>query len=134
MTAPDKAPPVELVDAAVNAWFAETPRAALIRDSHEHFRERMRAALAAVGFPAPAAGDARDAGHEALGAAIMRAARDLPENFEISLHLEQGYGGATLTYPDGDSVELDSADERNLAKEINEGIDAAIAASQQGGE
>ncbi|CAB3705235.1 hypothetical protein [Achromobacter piechaudii] len=61
MTAPENAPPVELVDAAVNAWFAAGPRAALTRDQQEHFRERMRAALAAVGFLAPAAGDARDA-------------------------------------------------------------------------
>ncbi|MPS76546.1 MAG: hypothetical protein E2591_00555 [Achromobacter sp.] len=61
MTAPENSPPVELVDAAVTAWFAASPRAALTRDQQEHFRERMRAALAAVGFRAPAAGDARNA-------------------------------------------------------------------------
>ena len=64
MSAPENAPPVELVDAAVNAWFAETPRAALIPDPHEHFRERMRAALVAAGWTATAAAAARDAARQ----------------------------------------------------------------------
>ncbi|MGV2862114.1 hypothetical protein [Achromobacter sp. AGC39] len=53
-----------MVDAAVNAWFAETPRAALIPDPHEHFRERMRAALIAAGWTATAAAAARDAARQ----------------------------------------------------------------------
>ncbi len=64
MSAPENAPPVELVDAAVNAWFAETPRAALIPDPHEHFRERMRAALVAAGWTATAAAAERDAARQ----------------------------------------------------------------------
>ena len=64
MTAPENAPPVELVDAAVNAWFANSPRAALNTDSHEHFRERMRAALIAAGWTATAAADAREAARQ----------------------------------------------------------------------
>lgn len=52
MTAAENAPPVELVDSAVNAWFAASPRAALIPDQQEHFRERMRAALSAIGWTA----------------------------------------------------------------------------------
>lgn len=61
MTAPENAPPVELVDAAVNAWFTATPRVALMHDLQEHFRERMRATLAAVDFLASAAGDSQTA-------------------------------------------------------------------------
>lgn len=64
MSAPENAPPVELVDAAVNAWFAETTRAALIPDPHEHFRERMRAALVAAGWTATAAAAARHAARQ----------------------------------------------------------------------
>lgn len=52
MSAPKNSPPVELVDAAVKAWFDASPRAALIRDQQEHFRERMRAVLSAIGWTA----------------------------------------------------------------------------------
>ncbi|MNX49445.1 hypothetical protein D3C86_800480 [compost metagenome] len=62
MNAPDNSTPVELIDAAVTAWFSCVP-GTLAKGAHvqeEHFRNRMRAALAAVGFRAPAAGDARE--------------------------------------------------------------------------
>lgn len=120
-------------------WFCEGTFPTLFTDSvtvAQRWMELGSTVIALVrqadmSAAAPAAGDALDAGNEALGAAIIRAGRDLPENFEISLHLELGYGGATLTYPDGGSVDLDSEDERNLASEINEGIDHAIAQQSQ---
>lgn len=59
MSAPEISIPVEVVDAAINGWFSTLPDS---RDQQEHFRIRMRAALAAAGYTAaPAAGDAQDA-------------------------------------------------------------------------
>ncbi|WPQ34333.1 hypothetical protein [Achromobacter xylosoxidans] len=78
--------------------------------------------------PAPAAGDARDA---AVGAAIGRACAELPFGYSIELSLEGGYGGARLIDPEDRETELDQ-DERDLAKEINAAIDAALAAQRKG--
>lgn len=59
MSAPENSIPVEVLDAAINAWFGTVPES---KDQQEFFRNRMRAALAAAGYTAaPAAGDARDA-------------------------------------------------------------------------
>lgn len=59
MSAPEISIPVEVVDAAINGWFSTQPER---RDQQEHFRIRMRAALAAAGYTAaPAAGDAKTA-------------------------------------------------------------------------
>lgn len=55
MSAPEISIPVEVVDAAINGWFSTLPDS---RDQQEHFRIRMRAALAAAGFSA--AGDAHE--------------------------------------------------------------------------
>lgn len=56
MSAPEISIPVEVVDAAINGWFSTHPES---RDQQEHFRIRMRAALAAAAYTAaPAAGDA----------------------------------------------------------------------------
>ncbi|MFY4027172.1 hypothetical protein ACOTI1_24235 [Achromobacter xylosoxidans] len=82
-----------------------------------------------AGATAPAAGDARDA---AVGAAIGRACAELPFGYSIELSLEGGYGGARLIDPEDRETELDQ-DERDLAKEINAGIDAALAAQRKGG-
>lgn len=58
MSAPENSIPVEVLDAAINAWFGTVPES---KDQQEFFRNRMRAALAAAGYPtAPADGDARD--------------------------------------------------------------------------
>lgn len=159
MTAPENAPPVEIVDAAVTAWFTTTPRAALMHDLQEHFRERMRAALAAVGFPAPTAGDAQTA-----------AARDVLAERERQIHsegwtpehddkYEMGelssaagcYAMFTLAFPPGDPASFwpwpsewwkpSEERRRNLVKagalilaEIERLDRAALSASQQGGE
>lgn len=67
MIAPENSIPVEVLDAAINAWFGTVPES---KDQQEFFRNRMRAALAAAGYPtAPADGDARiarDAAFEAV--------------------------------------------------------------------
>ncbi|MBD9476458.1 hypothetical protein IB268_26340 [Achromobacter sp. ACM01] len=79
---------------------------------------------------APAAGDARGA---AVGAAIERACAELPFGYSIEMFVEAGYGGARLVDPEDGEIDLDQ-DERDLAKEINAGIDAAIAAQQGKGD
>lgn len=58
MNAPENSIPVEILDAAINGWFSTLPDS---KDQQEHFRIRMRAALAAAKWTAPAADDARDA-------------------------------------------------------------------------
>lgn len=59
MSAPENSIPVEVLDAAINAWFGTVPES---KDQQEFFRNRMRAALAAAGYPiAPADGDAQTA-------------------------------------------------------------------------
>ncbi|MFC0260566.1 hypothetical protein, partial [Achromobacter marplatensis] len=60
------------------------------------------------------------------GAAILRAATELPFGYHIELYVEAGYAGAKMIDPDGEPVDLDQ-DERNLALEINAAIDAAMA-------
>lgn len=123
MTAPENAPPVELVDAAVTAWFAASPRAALTRDQQEHFRERMRAALAAVVFRTPAAGEAladRDAAFEAVRKLLCALPR---YSFRIGPH-----GGVKrIEDRSGNWIDFDAA--HDLFDPI--AVDAALSASQQ---
>ncbi|OWT73002.1 hypothetical protein CEY04_23185 [Achromobacter sp. HZ28] len=65
---------------------------------------------------------------KALGEAVERACRELPADYEIQIRLENGYGGAKLYQFDGGvSTDLDDDDERDLAREISEGIATAIA-------
>ncbi|OWT78623.1 hypothetical protein CEY05_12165 [Achromobacter sp. HZ34] len=65
---------------------------------------------------------------KALGEAVERACRELPADYEIQITLENGYGGAKLYQFDGGiSTDLDDDDERDLAREISEGIATAIA-------
>lgn len=71
----------------------------------------------------PAASGARDA---LLGAAIERAARDLPDGWEVHVCVERGAGWAILYNPNGDVVELEDQDSDNrLVAEVNAAIDAA---------
>lgn len=46
----------------------------------------------------------------ALGAAINKAAEELPEGFQISIYVEQGSGWAVLTNPDGSEDHLRETD------------------------
>lgn len=84
---------------------------------------------ACFGPPASTPTDGAPARDTAVGAAIGRACAELPFGYSIELFLEAGYGGARLLDPEDREIDLDQ-DERDLAKEINAGIDAAIAAEQ----
>lgn len=55
MSAPENSIPVEVLDAAIRGWFGTAPDT---KDQQQHFRHRMRSALAAAKWSAPAAGDA----------------------------------------------------------------------------
>lgn len=63
-----------------------------------------------------------------LGQAIERACVELPKGYYIDMFLEKGYAGADLHDPDAETTDLDH-DHRNLGKEINVGIDLALAAA-----
>lgn len=60
----------------------------------------------------------------AIGAALQRAAGELPEGYEIRVEVERGAGTVRLFGPEGDGIEGIEAD--TLADEINEAIDAAM--------
>lgn len=79
---------------------------------------------------APAQEDARD-----LEAEALRACRDLPEGWEIEIHLERGYGVVTVIDPQGNDDELPV--EGTLFDALKETIDTAIrddaARAAQGG-
>lgn len=62
----------------------------------------------------------------AVGAALQRAAGELPEGFEIRVEVERGAGTARLYGPNGDEIEGIEGD--GLADEINEAIDTAMEA------
>lgn len=53
MSAPENSIAVEVLDAAINAWFGTVPES---KDQQELFRNRMRAALAAAGVDFAALG------------------------------------------------------------------------------
>ena len=77
--------------------------------------------------PAPAAqGDALDQGVReelSIGKAINRAARDLPEGWEIRIDLERGAGVVHLTDPDGNETMSEGGE--LFSDQINAAIDAA---------
>ncbi|MEN5066710.1 hypothetical protein [Achromobacter aegrifaciens] len=108
MSVPEISIPVEVVDVAINGWFSTLPDS---RDQQEHFRIRMRAALAAAGFSA--AGDALDAER-------YRTWRDamVADDTEFRLTV-----AAALPSEVGDTRPPTSA-------EWDAGIDAAIAAQR----
>lgn len=57
--------------------------------------------------------------------AIQRACGELPEGYEVRLHMENGYGGIEWSAPDG-TVELIDG-EGFIDSDINEAVDAALA-------
>ena len=83
---------------------------------------------------APAAqGDALDQGVReelSIGKAINRAARDLPEGWEIRIDLERHAGVVHLTDPEGNETMIDGSGEL-FSDQINDAIDAALASAAQ---
>lgn len=113
--------------AVAHAWFH---RGMVNFDSEEAL-----AALAALddgkGTPIPlfaAAGER----HRAIGAAIERACKELPLNFEVQVMLERDAGTVTLYYPEGQECD-DQFDADTFDEQITNAIDAAMKAGAQGG-
>lgn len=61
----------------------------------------------------------------AIGRAVNRAARDLPEGWEIRIDLERGAGAVHLTDPEGKETMIDGSGEL-FSDQINAAIDAAM--------
>lgn len=59
-----------------------------------------------------------------IGKAINRAARDLPEGWEIRIDLERYAGAVFLIYPDGNETMSENAE--LFSDQINAAIDAAM--------
>ncbi len=94
--------------------------------------QAMAACYEAMLAAAPPAADAVDARDKAVGAAIERAARDLPEDYELHVELERGAGTVRLYMADGESCpHFGEAD--TLAGNINAAIDAALSAGTKDG-
>lgn len=62
----------------------------------------------------------------AVGAVIEKAARDLPEYYELEITIECGAASVYLRNPDGETSCIDRDSDNRLAAEINAAIDAAI--------
>ena len=89
-----------------------------------------QAARRATAAPQPQA-DARDAERwSEIGKSIERACGELPEDFEITIHLENGAGTVVLLYPNGEECENFPHDD-GFAGVVNAAIDAAIAAAKE---
>lgn len=61
-----------------------------------------------------------------VGAAIERAARDLPEYYELEITIERGAASVYLRNPDGETSHIDNDSDNRLAAEINAAIDTAM--------
>ncbi|WP_315127019.1 hypothetical protein [Comamonas antarctica] len=96
----------------------------------EEIKTGLRAVLCHAAAPIQAQEDARD-----LEAQALRACRDLPEGWEVTIRLEKGYGGVVLIDPDYNENELPV--EGTLFDALKETIDTAIrddaARAAQGG-
>ena len=102
--------------------------AAISISSQRHIQsvieELIETALAA---PTPAEATADVARDAALYCAVQRACAELPEGWEIRIELERSAGTVSLVNPDGEDVDYPS-DHEYMASDINDAIDAAIAA------
>ena len=75
--------------------------------------------------------DALDAARwSEIGKSIERACGELPEDFEITIHLENGAGTVVLLYPNGEECENFPHDD-GFAGVVNAATDAAIAAAKE---
>lgn len=64
--------------------------------------------------------------NEKLGAAIERAASELPEGYSLCLDIEQGAGTVSLLLPDTDAV-LEDFYGDTFVDQINRATDCAVA-------
>jgi hypothetical protein len=64
--------------------------------------------------------------------AIQRACADLPEGYQVHVYMERDSGGVEWYAPDGDVNGIDG--EGYISNDINEAIDAALAAAGEKGE
>lgn len=72
-----------------------------------------------------------DTQHNAdIGAAVMRACKDLPEGAEIQIYLERGAGTVHMTDWDGNEFDHFDEDHEDFACRINAATDGAIAAEK----
>lgn len=62
----------------------------------------------------------------AIGAAIERAAAELPDGYEIEITVERGAGSVYLHHPDGMSIGMDVDADNRIAAEINAAVDDAV--------
>lgn len=70
----------------------------------------------------------------AIGAAIQRAAGELPDGFNVEISVERGSGSVTILNPDGQLTAMDVDSDNRLAAEIHAAIDAAISRAAGGEE
>lgn len=79
------------------------------------------------------AADANDEQNLQIGRAVNRAAGTLPEGWQMTINIEQGYGGVEICDPEGSVIEL-NFDGEPFSVQINGttdyAIDAALQASQ----
>lgn len=68
----------------------------------------------------------RSAHHEAIGAAIERAAAELPEGCDLHIDIERGAGTVRLYLPNSDASKSDFEGHDTFAGEINAATDWAI--------
>ena len=107
----------------------------MLEPIHELMRAYVDADRAMRAAPAPAAqGDALDQGVReelSIGKAINRAARDLPEGWEIRIDLERHAGVVFLIDPNGNETMSENGE--LFSDQINAAIAAARAQAKEGG-
>lgn len=64
--------------------------------------------------------------HEAIGAAIERAAAELPEGCDLHIEIERHAGNVVLYLPNSDASKSDFEGHETFADQINAAIDWAI--------
>lgn len=104
------------------------PRA-MAEKCHDTFKAAVEGLIAQQAAPVAQ----RDAREEAsIGKAINRAARDLPEGWEIRIDLERHAGTVHLIGPEGSETMIEGGGEL-FSDQISAAIDAARSQAKQGG-